>query len=349
MPIKISSVPVTRGLVVVGLLFACGGAQPAIGSSGRGSSSSIGSTGSGSDARDGTLPTPATLLLTPADVPPGYVSDDALENADATARNDGDAPLVAASAFAGYRGARQAVVDYVALLHRRQDLPAFVAAETAAVAHSHDAARITLSRTYGDAAMLAYQEHGSRGEEWAVVVFGDGPYASVVGAYDAAGEQASITLLQGMAVLADRRLRAAPLPAPSTPAAPTRPSRGTTTASPAPRIVSLVTTTGRGRPSDVFRPHGAVYWRALWHIGAVGPNAREMLADTVTARGSATVLYRNGIRDQPFAGDNTATDHLRLNSAAPGSYTVTFTITIGHTTARATHAFRVVPTSQRGA
>jgi len=335
MPIKTGSVPVTRGLVVLALLSACvQGARPTSGRIGR-----------GSDTHDGTLPIPATLLLTPADLPPGYVSDDALENADATARNAADAPLVAASAFAGYRGARQAVVEYVALLHRRQDLPAFVAAETAAVAHSHDAARITLSRTYGDAAMLAYQEHGSHGEKWAVVVFGDGPYAGMVGAYDAAGEQASITLLQEMAVAADRRLRAAALQAPPTTSTPpTRPSRRTTTGSPAPRIVSLVTITARGRPSDMFRPHSTVYWRALWRIGAVGLNARETLTDTVAARGNATVLYRNGIQDRPFAGDNTAADRLRLNGAAPGSYTVTFTVTIGHATVRATHTFRVVPT-----
>ncbi len=339
MPIKTGSVPVTRGLVVLALLSACvQGARPTAGPIGR-----------GSDTRGSTLPMPATLLLTSADLPPGYVSDDALENADATARNDADAPLVAASAFAGYRGARQAVVDYVALLHRRQDLAAFVAAETAAVVHSHNTAKITLSRTYGDAAMLAYQEHGSHGEEWAVVVFGDGPYAGVVGAYDAAGEQASIALLQEIAAAADRRLRAATLQTPSTPAAPTRPSQGTTTGSPAPRIVSLVTTTARGRPSDLFRPHSTVYWRALWRIGAVGPKARETLTDTVAARGSATVLYRNGIGDRPFAGDNTAADRLRLNGAAPGSYTVTFAVTIGHATARATHTFRVVPAAQRGA
>ncbi len=343
MPIKIGSAPVTRGLVILALLSAC--VQVTRPTIGRG-----GSSGRGSDMRDGTLPMPATLLLLPTDVPPGYVSDDVLENADATARNEGDAPLVVVSAFAGYRGARQAVVDYVALLRRRQDLPAFVAAEAAAVTHSRAAARITLDGTYGDAAVLAYQERGSHGEEWAVVVFGDGPYARVVGAYDAAGEQASITLLQEMAGIADRRLRAAALqapPAPPTP--PTQPSRGTTVASLAPRIVSLVTTTGRGRPSDAFRPRGTVYWRALWRIGAVGPTARETLADTVTARSSTTVLYRNGVRDRPFAGDNTASDHLRLNGAAPGSYTVTFTVTIGHATAHATHTFRVVPISQRGA
>ncbi len=332
MRIKTRPALATRGLVVLALLSACARDARLI-------------VGRGADAAGDRSPLPATLLLLPADLPPSYVSDDALENADATARNDGDAPLVAASAFAGYRGARQAVVDYVALLHRRQDRPAFVAAEAAAVAHSRDAARITLNGTYGDAAMLAYQERGSHGEEWAVIVFGDGPYASVVGAYDAAGAQASITLLQEMAGIADRRLRAAALQAPpATPTPPTRPSRRATTAAPSPRIVSLVTTTGRGRPSDVFRPRGVVYWRVLWRLGPVGPNARETLAETVTARGSATALYRNGIGDRPFAGDNTASDHLRLNGAAPGSYTVTFTVTIGHATARATHTFRVVPT-----
>src|SRR5919202_5917472 len=84
-------------------------------------------------------PDPAALLLAPADLPPGYVRDDALENADATARSTAYADLITASAFMGYRTEHAAVVQYVARLRRWADATTFLAGEGAAVAHSHNA------------------------------------------------------------------------------------------------------------------------------------------------------------------------------------------------------------------
>jgi hypothetical protein len=267
------------------------------------------------------------LLLAPRDLPAGYVSDDALENADATARTRAYPDLVAQSAFAGYRGAHAALVQYVARLRSRAAVAPFLAGEGAAVDRTRGAARVTLAARYGDRPALAYQVRGSRGEEWVVAVFADGPYVAMLGAYDAAGEQRAIDTLQRLAALADARLRAAAAHAPDPAPRPEPPLR----------IVSLVTTTRQGRAAGVFRPHSPVSWRVVWRLARVSRGAREMLREWVW-RGKTT-LYRNSLTDRPFAGDNVLIDGLRLGGVTPGTYDVT----VGRLTARATRAFQVVP------
>src|ERR671937_2323034 len=168
-------------------------------------------------------PGPPALLLAPADLPPGYVRDDALENADATARSRAYADLIVASAFIGYRTEHAAVVQYVARLQRRAEAATFLAGEGAAVDRSRDTQRLPLPAAYGDAGTLAYQARGSRGKEWTIVVFAEGSYVTMLGAYDAAGEQAALDELQHLAALLDARLRAAAARAPD--ATPTRAPR----------------------------------------------------------------------------------------------------------------------------
>src|SRR5919199_3588022 len=159
-------------------------------------------------------PDPPKLLLAPADLPPGYVRDDALENADATARSQAYAGLIVASAFMGYRAEHAAVVQYVARLRRRADAATFLAGERDAVNHSRAVQRLTLPATYGDPGTLAYQARGSRGEEWTIVVFAEGPYVTMLGAYNVAGEQAALDEVQQLAALLAARLRAAAARAP---------------------------------------------------------------------------------------------------------------------------------------
>lgn len=276
-------------------------------------------------------PGPSSLLLTPADLPTGYVTDGALENADATARSSAYRALIVASAFAGYRAAHAGVVHYVARLRDRASVALLLAREVDAVSRERGAARITLSGHYGDAATLAYQQRGARGEEWVLVVFGDGPFVTTLGAFDGAGEQAAIDLLQHLAPVVDARLRAAARQA-TTP---------TVTPSHVPplALTSLQTRTRQGRPTDLFRPRSAVYWRAMWQVGTLPRGARETLRDWV--RRGKTLLYSNRVTDRPFGGDNTVIDHLQLHSAAPGRYSVTMTITIGRRSVRTTHDFWV--------
>ena len=275
-----------------------------------------------------TAPDPAALLF----LPPGSVRDDALENADATARNAANAPLVAASAFAGARTENSAMIQYVARLHRRADAAPFLAAETAAVGRTREADRLTPPARYGDSAMLAYQERGSRGQEWVMLLFAAGPYVTMLGVYDAAGEQAALDTLQRLAALMDTRLRDAARRAPDPPVLRPRPEQPL-------RLISLLTTTRQGRRDDLFRPHSAVYWRAVWRVGHIPKGARETLREVVWRGKSA--LYRNGLTDRPFSGDNGVVDHLQLRAAAIGAYNVTLTITIGRLSAHATHTFRV--------
>jgi hypothetical protein len=280
-------------------------------------------------------PAPAALLLAPADLPPGYVRDDALENADATARSAAYADLIAASAFRGYRMEHAAVVQYVARLQRRADATTFLAGERAAVARAHNVQRLTLPATYGDAGTLAYQARGSHGEEWTIVVFAEGPYVTMLGAYDAAGEQAALDELQHLAAPLDARLRAAAALAPDptpTPAPRVRPQ-------PALRILTLTTSTQHGHPSSVFQPHSVVYWRVVWRVGDVARSARETLREWVGH--GRSLLYSNGLTDRPFSGDNALVDHLQLGGAAAGRYSITVSITIGRLSARATRSFQV--------
>lgn len=284
-------------------------------------------------------PDPSSLLLTLADLPAGYVADAALENADATARSNTYSALIVASAFAGYRTERAGIVHYVARLRQRSDVALLLGQEGSAVDHAHAAARITLSGHYGDATTLAYQQRGDHGEEWALLLFGDGSYVTALGVYNGAGEQASIDLLQQLAPVAAARLRAArqqPRPARTAP-----PRAG-----PSLRITALTTTTRRGRPIDTFRPHSAVYWRAVWHAGTLSKGARETLRAWVWH--GKTLLYSNALTDRPFSGDNAVTDHLQLHGAAPGSYKLTITVTIGRLSARGSHTFQVIAASRRG-
>jgi hypothetical protein len=279
-------------------------------------------------------PGPAALLLAPADLPPGYVRDDALENADATARNRAYAGLITASAFRGYRTERAAVVQYVARLQRRAEAATFLAGEGAAVDRSRGVQRLTLPATYGDAGTLAYQARGSRGEEWTIVVFAEGSYVTMLGAYDAAGEQAALDELQHLAALLDARLRAAAALAPDptpTPVPRAKPQPGL-------RILTLATSTRSGHPSSVFQPHSAVYWRVVWRVGGVARSARETLREWVWH--GRSLLYSNGLTDRPFSGDNALVDHLQLGGAA-GRYSITVSITIGRLSARATRSFQV--------
>jgi hypothetical protein len=280
-------------------------------------------------------PDPAALLLAPADLPPGYVRDDTLENADATARNQTYADLIVASAFMGYRTERAAVVQYVARLQRRADATTFLVGEGAAVDRSRDAQRLTLPAAYGNAGTLAYQVRGSRGEEWTIVVFTGGAYVTMLGAYDAAGEQVALDQLQHLAALLDARLRAAAALAPDptpTPAPREKPQPGL-------RILTLATSTRSGHPSSVFQPHSAVYWRVVWRVGDVARSMRETLREAVWH--GRSLLYSNGLTDRPFGGNNALIDHLQLGSAAAGGYSITVSITIGRFSARATRSFQV--------
>src|ERR671933_2645525 len=280
-------------------------------------------------------PDPAALLLAPADLPAGYVRDDALENADATARSRAYADLIVASAFRGYRTEHAAVVHYVARLQRRAEAATFLAGEGAAVDRWRGAQRLTLPAAYGDAGTLAYQARGSRGEEWTSVVFAEGPYVTMLGAYDAAGEQAALDELQHLAALLEARLRAAAALAPDptpTPAPRAKPQPGL-------RILTLATSTRSGHPSSMFQPHSAVYWRVVWRVGDVARSTRETLREWVWH--GRSLLYSNGLTDRPFSGDNALADHLQLGGAAAGRYSLTVSITIGRLSARATRSFQV--------
>jgi hypothetical protein len=287
-------------------------------------------------------PDPTALLLAPADLPPGYVRDDALENVDASARSQAYADLIVASAFMGYRTEHAAVVQYVARLHRRADATTFLAGEGAAVAHSRDAQRLTLPAVYGDAGTLAYQTRGSRGEEWTIVVFAEGAYVTMLGAYDAAGEQAALNQLQHLAVLLDARLRAAAALAPD----PSRTPAPRVQLRPALRILTLATSPRSGHPGNVFQPHSAVYWRVVWRVGDVTKSMRETLREWVWH--GRSLLYSNGLTDRPFSGDNALIDHLQLGGAAAGSYSITVSITIGRLSARATRSFQVAAARSKG-
>ena len=282
------------------------------------------------------VPGPVALLLAPADLPLGYVRDDALENADATARSRAYAGLIVASAFRGYRTEHAAVVQYVARLQRRADATTFLAGEGAAVDRSRGAQRLTLPAVYGDAGTLAYQARGSRGEEWTIVIVAKGPYVTMLGAYDAAGEQAALDEVQHLAALLAARLRAAAARAPDptpTPVPRAQPRPGL-------RILTLATSTQRGRSSSVFQPHSAVYWRVVWRVGYVARSTRETLRESFWH--GRSLLYSNGLTDRPFSGDNALVDHLQLGGAASGRYSITISIAIGHLAARATRSFQVV-------
>jgi len=286
-------------------------------------------------AIDAPAPAPRSLLLLPADLPAGYVADAALENADATARTAAYAPIVAAEAFTGYRTRTTAIAHDVALLRTRADVALYLAHEAATLDQAHNAARLTLAGRYGDSGTLAYQERGTRGQDWVMATFADGRYVTTVGVYDAAGEEPAIERTQGFAAAVDRRLRPAGRLA-------TDPSHGVgaTGAGPLVRLLTLATMNRSGRPGDMFRPRGVVYWRALWRVGRVRAGVRETVRVRVW-QGNRT-LYVNSLTDLPFAGDNAVGSQLRLG-ASPGPYRIAVTITIDRHTVVATHTFYVTP------
>jgi hypothetical protein len=284
-------------------------------------------------------PDPSTLLLAPGDLPPGYLRDDAVENADATARTAAYGASIMSSSFAAYRRRDGAVVQHVALLRGRADAATLLAREAAAVGGTHSAARLTIAVPPGTPTPLAYQQRGTRGELWVMALFAAGPYATVVGAYDKGDEQASIDLVRRLVPMLGARLRAAAgrTPDPTPPRATARTTL---------RIVALVTTTRDKRAASTVPPRGTLYWRAVWRIGRPPRGARETVRETVW-RGKA-VLYSNGFADAPYEGDNEADDHLALPGLAPGRYNVTIAVTVGRLSAGATRAFRVVAPATPG-
>lgn len=276
-------------------------------------------------------PTAESLLLAVGDLSASYISDDAMENADATARTHAYGSLIADSAFAGYRTSHAAVVEYVARLHRRADAATFLASEGTNVDRTHGVEPITLPASYGDRPALTYQARGAHGEVWVVIILSRGPYIAMLGAVDGSGAQSAVDTLQRLAAALDGRLRAAAVQTPDPPAP--RPV-------PPVRIITLLTTTRAGRATDLFRPHSPLYWRVIWRIGQMPRGSHETVREWVW-RGE-TILYRNSLTDSPFSGDNALNDHLLLRAVAPGTYNVSVAVTVGHLSAQATHAFRVV-------
>ncbi len=283
-------------------------------------------------------PAPTTLLLTASDLPPGYRADDAIENADATARTTAYSTTVMSSSFGAYRQKDRAVVQYAARLRTRADADAFLTREGAAVDHAVGAARLTLTTGGQAGAPLAYQQRGARGEEWVMAALTAGPYVAVLGTYDKGGEQAAIDALQRLVVIANTRLRLAATRVPDP--QPARASRAPTV--PALEVVGLVTTTRDGRVSDVFHPRSPLYWRMTWRVERPPRGARETIRETVWQ--GTRILYRNGVTDTPYSGANEADDHLTLPALATGRYNVTVAVAIDHLSAQATHTFRVVAT-----
>ncbi len=281
-------------------------------------------------------PAPLSLLLWQGDLPPGYVPDDALENADATARTAAYGGIVMSSSFVGYRRRDAAVVHYVALTRGRTEAALLLAHEREAVLRTRDAAPLTLglAARAGDGAVLAYQARGARGGAWVMAAFSSGPYVTIVGAYAGADEQAALDLVRRFVAVAAARLQGAaariPLHTPAT-KAPTRPAL---------RVISLATTTRDRRATDAFRPHSPLYWRAVWQVTSPPHGARETLRETVWQ--GRKVLYSNSLADAPYNGDNEADDHLLLPGLAPGHYNVTVVVSMGRLSAYATHTFHVV-------
>jgi hypothetical protein len=280
--------------------------------------------------------TPAALVLTPSDLPVGYMRDDSLENADATARTTAYATLMLSDAFVAYRNSSAAVVQYVARLRSRADAVAYLNGESAAVDRDTSAIRITLPVHLGDHGSITYQAHGSHGTPWVLAIFSEGPYVTTLGSYSETGEQEAIDQLVKLAAVVDGRMRQAARTAPE-PA----PTRTPAAAHPAVRITSLRTTTLSGRAVDRFKPHSTVYWRLAWTIAGVANSAPETVRETL-AQGSK-VLLANALNDRGYAGANTLTDHMQLDNAPAGSYTLSVTIGLAGRTATATHTFHVAP------
>jgi hypothetical protein len=279
---------------------------------------------------------PAALILTPADLPAGYVRDDSLENADATARTSAYAPLMLSNAFVAYRNSSAAIIQYVARLRSRADAIAYLDGESAAVDRDKSILHITLPIRLGDHGSITYQAHGSRGTPWVLAIFSEGPYVTTLGSYDESGEQDAIDLLARLAAPVDMRMQQAARTAPDPP-----PTRSPAAPHPAVRVTSLRTTTLSGRAVDRFKPHSTVYWHLAWTITGVANSAPETVRETLSQ--GSKVLLASTLNDRGYAGANALTDHLQLDNAPAGSYTLAITIVIAGRAATATHTFRVAP------
>jgi hypothetical protein len=126
-----------------------------------------------------------------------------------------------------------------------------------------------LRRRVDATAFLAYQARGGHGE---------GPYVTMLGAYDAAGEQAALDRLQHLAALLDAHVRAAAALAPDptpTPGPRTQPwpglrilMRGETIGRPDRTLVCYVEVHGNLSTSWVHVPVPGVY-PATAHLGGL--------------------------------------------------------------------------------
>lgn len=279
---------------------------------------------------------PAALILTPADLPGGFVRDDSLENADATARTAAYATLMLSDVFVGYRNSSAAAVQFTALLRKRADAATYLDGESAAVDRDKSALRITLPVRLGDHGAITYQAHGLHGTPWVLAIFSEGPYITTLGAYDERGEQEAIDLLARVAATVDTRMKQAARTAPDPP-----PTHSPVAAHPAVRIMSLRTTTLSGRATDRFKPHSTVYWHLAWTITGVANSAPETVRETLS--GGSKVLLANTLNDRGYAGANVLADHMQLDNAPAGSYTLSVTVSLAGRTATATHIFRVAP------
>jgi len=272
---------------------------------------------------------PSALLLTAADLSPGSIEDDALANPGATALASAYAPIVAASAFSGFRSPGRAVVETALILRSPAAAPSLIASETAAVGRTTSAALLTLDRRYGHDAPLAYTIRGTRHDHWVMTVVGAGADAVVLGVEGAGPlRQQTLTTLEHLAALVEGRLQAAG-------------AASSLTIAPRVRVLTLATTLRDGRSADAFHPRTAVYWRMAWQITTVAPGTREQVYDAVALDGKT--IYSNHLDDVAFAGENGAVDHVVLPAGRTGRCVVSLYIRFGRASIRAAHAFRVVP------
>ncbi len=273
-------------------------------------------------------PLPSALLLAASDLPVGSTEDDALANPGATALASAYAPIVAASAFSGFRAPGGAVVQTALVLRSPHDALALIAAETTAVGRTTGAALLTLDRRYGDDAPLAYTIRGTRRDHWAMTVVGVGADAVVLGVEGPGPlRQQTLTTLEHLAALVEARLRALGA----------RPSRPPALGL---RVLTLATTSRDGWRSNAFHPRDIVYWHMAWQITTPAPATREQVYDAVALDGKT--IYSNKLDDAAFVGENSADDHVTLPLGYTGRCVVSFYIRVGRASARAVHAFRVV-------
>lgn len=279
---------------------------------------------------------PSALLLTAADLPAGSIEDDALANPGATALTSTYGPLIAASAFSGFRTPGSAIVQTALVLRSADDAPALIAAETAAVKRTPSAALLTLNRRYGDDTPLAYTIRGTRRDHWVMAVVGVGVDAVVLGVEGPGSlRQQTLTTLEHLATLVEAHLRTISA------ASSSRQHAAVV------RVLTLATTLRDGRVSNVFHPRAVVYWHIAWRITTAAPGAREQAYDALACNGKT--LHRNQLSDLGFAGENAADDRVTLPPGRTGQCVVSFYIRVGRASVRAVHPFRVVLQSTKPA